>query len=64
MLQNHLLHGLNAAGFSVSSTGRSIDFFFILAKMFDDDYVFEGLFKKTSNVLMLFGLSRPSESAV
>lgn len=47
MLQNHLLHGLSAACFAVSSTGSSTDVFFILVKKFDDDYVFEGLFKKT-----------------
>lgn len=46
MLQNHLLHGLSAACFAVWSTGSSIDFFFILVKIFDDDYIFEGLFKK------------------
>lgn len=46
MLQNHLLHGLGATSFAVSSTGSSIDlFFFILVKMFDD-YILADLFKK------------------
>lgn len=47
MLQNHLLHGIGAAYFAVSSTGSSIDFFLILVKMLDDNHIFEGLFKAT-----------------
>lgn len=49
MLQNHLLHGLSAASIDVSSTGSSIDFIFVLVKIFDDDYIFEGLFLKKQN---------------
>lgn len=45
MLQDHL-RGLSAVCIAVLSTGSSIDFFVILVKMFTDDYIFEGLFKK------------------